>query len=76
MNERYNFEWSQYHLQSKTLLQNIYERSDFHDVTLVTDDERFIKSHKVVLAANGSAWQKRSSVAKIGFVSQRLDFPA
>ena len=58
MKERYNFEWSQYHLQSKTLLQNIYERSDFHDVTLVTDDERFIKSHKVVLAASSGYFQK------------------
>ena len=58
MTDNYNFSWSQYQIQSKALLQNIYKGSDFHDVTLVTDDEKFLKSHKVVLAASSEYFQK------------------
>lgn len=56
--DKFNFAWSQYQLQSKSLLQNIYTGEEFYDVTLVSEDEKFIKAHKVVLAASSDYFQK------------------
>ena len=56
--DKFNFAWSQYQLQSKSLLQNIYKGEEFYDVTLVTEDEKFIKAHKVVLAASSEYFQR------------------
>ena len=60
--EKFNFSWSEYRSQSKTLLENIFNGEIFHDVTLVTDDEQMIKSHKVVLAASSEYFQRLLSV--------------
>lgn len=56
--EKFNFSWSEYMVQSKSLLENIYYGELYHDVTLVTDDEQMIRSHKVVLAASSDYFQK------------------
>ena len=56
--ECFNFSWSEYQIQSKSLLDNIYKDSEFHDVTLVTDDEKIINTHKVVLAAGSDYFRK------------------
>ena len=56
--DKFSFAWSQYQLQSKSLLQNIYKGEEFYDVTLVSEDEKFIKAHKVVLAASSEYFQR------------------
>ena len=58
VSDKFNFSWSEYRVQSKSLLENIYTGEGFHDVTLVTDDEQMIKSHKVVLGASSDYFQK------------------
>ena len=62
--ESFNFAWSQYQLQSKSLLQNIYKGEDFYDVTLVSEDEKFIKAHKVVLAASSEYFGRIMSLQR------------
>ena len=60
--DTFNFAWSQYQLQSKSLLQNIYKGEEFYDVTLVSEDEKFIKAHKVVLAASSEYFRRIMSL--------------
>ena len=60
--ESFSFAWSEYQLQSKSLLQNIYKGEEFYDVTLVSDDEQFIKAHKVVLAASSEYFRRIMSL--------------
>ena len=60
--DSFNFAWSQYQLQSKSLLENIYKGEEFYDVTLVSEDEKFIRAHKVVLAASSDYFQRIMSL--------------
>ena len=63
--ESFSFAWSEYQLQSKSLLQNIYKGEEFYDVTLVSDDEQFIKAHKVVLAASSEYFKRIMSLQRV-----------
>ena len=47
-----HFSISDFPLHCSSLLESAFSKSDYHDVTLISDDEKFIKTHKLVLAGN------------------------
>ena len=52
MDSNHTFLWSKFETQTKTLFNNLITDTDFLDVTLVTDDGKQIKAHKVILSAS------------------------
>merc|ERR1719186_1543767 len=54
----YNFSWNRFETSRTDNFQELLDQHDFVDVTLVTEDGKFIKAHKVVLAS-GSSVMKR-----------------
>ena len=52
MNENYNFSKSDFPLHCKTLLEGVLSETEFQDVTLVSDDQQFIKAHKIILGTS------------------------
>ena len=54
----YTFSWSRFESCRSNSFQDLLDHHDFADVTLVTEDGKFIKAHKVVIAS-GSSVMKR-----------------
>merc|ERR1719186_2474499 len=54
----YNFSWDRFETCRTDSFQELLDQRDFVDVTLVTEDGKFVKAHKVVLAS-GSSIMKR-----------------
>ena len=52
MSENYNFSRSDFPLHCQTLLERVLSQIEFQDVTLVSDDQQFIKAHKVILGVS------------------------
>ena len=52
MSENYNFSRSDFPLHCKTLLERVLSETEFQDVTLVSDDQQFIKAHKIILGTS------------------------
>ena len=52
MSEDYNFSRSDFPLHCKTLLERVLSQTEFQDVTLVSDDQQFIKAHKIILGVS------------------------
>ena len=49
--EKFNLTWNTYDDQLKEMMKNIMESSDFKDVTLISDDKKKFKAHKVILSS-------------------------
>ena len=58
MDSNHSFLWSEFENQTKTVFHNLISDTDFLDVTLVTDDEKQIKAHKVILSSISSFFRK------------------
>ena len=58
MDSNHSFLWSEFENQTKTVFHNLISDTDFLDVTLVTDDEKQIKAHKVILSSSSSFFRK------------------
>ena len=54
--EKYNMKWHTYPDHLKEMLHNMRTSDNFTDVTLVCDDQKEIKAHKVVLSACSSVF--------------------
>ena len=53
-----NFSISDVQSHCKSLVERIYSQTDFRDVTLITDDEQILKTHRVVHAASSGYFRK------------------
>ena len=51
--EKYNFNWHAYSDHLREMLHEMMKSNELTDVTLVCDDKRQIKAHKIVLSALG-----------------------
>ena len=51
MDANHSFSWPKFETQTKNVFNNLISDTDFLDVTLVTDDDKQIKAHKVILSA-------------------------
>ena len=49
--EKFNLAWNTYNNHLKEMMKNIMDSSEFNDVTLVSDDKKKFKAHKVVLSS-------------------------
>ena len=49
--EKFSLKWDDFYTNVSTSLPNLREEKDFFDVTLVSDDEVHISSHKLVLSS-------------------------
>ena len=49
--ETYNLSWETYTNHLKTMLQNLMSETELTDVTLVSDDLKQVRAHKVILSA-------------------------
>ena len=49
--EKYNLTWHTYSSHLRSMLQNMLEKNYQNDVTLVCDDNKAFKAHKIVLSA-------------------------
>ena len=57
-----NFSISDVQSHCKGLVERIFSQTDFHDVTLITDDEKILKTHRIILAANSEYFRKIMSL--------------
>ena len=55
--EKYNFNWPTYSEHLREMLHDIRQSNELTDVTLVCDDNRQFKSHKIVLSAYSSVFK-------------------
>ena len=53
-----NFSISDVQSHCKSLVERIYSQTDFRDVTLITDDEQILLTHRVVLSASSGYFRK------------------
>jgi len=58
MDSNHSFSWSKFETQTKNVFNNLMSDTDFLDVTLVTDDDKQIKAHKVILSASSPFFRK------------------
>ena len=52
--ETYNLTWHSFETSAKECFKQLLSDANFVDVTLVTDDDKHIKAHKVILSASSS----------------------
>ncbi len=52
--EKFNLQWNDFMSTVSKSFEQLRKEDDFYDVTLVSDDEKHISAHKVVLAASSS----------------------
>ena len=57
MADKFNLTWHTFHNHSSDLLSDLYNSSNFADVTLVADDQTQFKCHKFVLSACSSVFR-------------------
>ena len=55
--EKYNLNWHTYSDHLRDLLHNMREMEYLTDVTLVCDDQKQFKAHKVVLSASSTVFK-------------------
>merc|ERR1712243_492935 len=48
--EKLELKWTEFQSNVPSLFMKLRSRSEFHDVTLVSDDQKQISAHKVVLS--------------------------
>ena len=58
MPEKLLLQWSDFQENIKSAFANFRDLSDFKDVTLVSEDGQQVETHKVILAASSSFFQK------------------
>ena len=58
MDSNHTFLWSKFETQTKRVFNNLVTDTDFLDVTLITDDEKQIKAHKVILSSCSSFFRR------------------
>ena len=51
MLDSFNFEWHQYEEHVKHMMKTLWSSNKYADVTLITDDDFEIKSHRIVLSS-------------------------
>ena len=56
--ERYELSWKEFDQCTSQSFKNHFNKEDFSDVTLACDDDRQIKSHKMILSACSPFFQK------------------
>ena len=52
MSEKFCLQWNSFQENVATTFQGLRDDSDFHDVTLVSEDFKFIEAHRVILSAS------------------------
>ena len=57
-NEECNLNWNTYSEHIRDMLQDVMKSNDFTDITLVSDDKRQFRAHKLILSACSSALKK------------------
>ena len=50
--------WPQFGTYSKNAFQSLYSDKDFLDVTLIADDDKQFKAHKVILISSSSFFHR------------------
>ena len=53
-NEKFNLTWDLYSDKIIEIHKDLIKTKDFADVTLVTDDEKCLKAHRIILSAYSS----------------------
>ena len=56
--ERYELSWKEFDQCTSQSFRNHFNKDDFSDVTLACDDDKQIKSHKMILSACSPFFQK------------------
>ena len=56
--ERYCLTWNDFQSKVTDSFKKLKDENDFFDVTLVTEDDRFVSAHKVVLSASSEFFKK------------------
>ena len=51
MSEKFSLKWYDFQLNASTSFKNLRNQKHFYDVTLVSDDQKQVSAHKVVLSA-------------------------
>ena len=49
--EKYSVAWNTYSVHLKSMMKELMMNEDFSDVTLVTEDKKYIKAHMNILGA-------------------------
>jgi len=58
MDCNHSFSWPKFEFQTKTVFNNLISDTDFLDVTLVTEDGKQIKAHKVILSESSDFFRQ------------------
>ena len=58
MEEKLSLKWNEFEKCSSQTFKDLLEEKDFTDVTLVTDEEKLIRAHKVILSACSPFFQR------------------
>ena len=56
--EKYNLNWHTYSDHLREMLHEMMKSNELTDVTLVCDDKRHFKAHKIILSAWSSAFKE------------------
>ena len=52
MSENFSLRWTEFQVNASNSFRKLRNTEDFFDVTLVSDDQKQISAHKVVLSAS------------------------
>ena len=55
--EKFELSWNDFGRHAETIVRNLANESQFPDVTLISDDRRIIKAHKIILCSSSSFFQ-------------------
>ena len=58
MEEKFRLSWKTYADHTKTMFGNIYESSELTDITLVCDDKKRLRAHKIILSSCSPAFRE------------------
>ena len=56
--EKFHLAWDKFQASASKTFNNLFEDQDFTDVTLVCEDDKQIKAHKVILSSSSSFFHK------------------
>ena len=56
--EKFHLAWDKFQVTARTTFNNLFEDQDFTDVTLVCEDDKQIKAHKVILSSSSSFFRR------------------
>ena len=51
MDEKFNLSWDTYSNHLKEMIHDMYEKNEYTDVTLVSEDRKQFKAHRLVLSS-------------------------